>query len=222
MSEKTKFEGYVKKLQGLCDEHELTYRLRLNEYPPSLTITPVQGLYEQMSMLEKDEGVLSPDAYLRFKIKDGEVNTTIGGTFIIEDVLFTKIRTLFKNIEYRWLQHFFREIVENGILKKDQMPAASEDVDGPEPEPDDDASPSEDMDWDEQIRLATGVVRAENSASVDLLATRLGVDHYEAEVVLGELEGLGVIDEIGQVLPWDEPDDPEAPEEEPDEPDEDP
>lgn len=215
MSEKNKCDGYVKKLQGICDEHDLTYRLRLNEYPLSLTIKPVQGLYEQMSMLEKDEGVLSPDAYLRFEIKDGEVNTTIGGTFIIEDVLFTKLRTLFKNIEYRWLQFFFRDIVENGTLKKDQLPAVSDDLDGPEP--DDDASPDEDMDWEEQIQLATGIVRAENSASVDLLATRLGVNRTEAEIVLGELENRSVINEIGQVLPWDEPDDPEDEQEETDE-----
>ena len=220
MSEKTKYEGYVKKLQGLCEEHELTYRLRLQEYPMSLTIRPVQGIYEQMSMLEKDEGVLSPDAYLRFEIRDGEVSHRTGGTFVISDVLFTKLRSLFRNIEYRWLQFFFRDIIERGALSKDRLPAISEDEDGPEP--DDDASPSEDMDWDEQIRLATAIVRAENSASVHLLATRLGVDHDEAEVVLGELEGLGVIDEIGQVLPWDEPDDPEETEEAPDEPDEDP
>lgn len=218
MSEKTKYEGYLKKLDGLCEEHDLTYRLRLQESPVSLTVRPVQGVYEQMSMLEKDEGVLSPDAYLRFEMKDGELNTYIGGTFVISDALFTKLRALFRNLEYRWLQYFFRDIVENGLMDKKRLPVIEPDEEQDAPELDAMEDLANEPDWEEQIRLATAIVRAENSAELDLLRTRLGIPQDEADAVLAELEDRGIISNSGEVLPLDEPDDSDEPEETDEEP----
>lgn len=218
MSEKTKYESYLKKLEGLCDEHDLTYRLRLHESPISLTVRPVQGLYEQMSMLEKDEGVLSPDAYLRFEMKDGELNTYIGGTFVISDALFTKLRSLFRNLEYRWLQFFFRDIVERGLMEKARLPVIEVDEEQDAPELDAMEDIANEPDWEEQIRMATAIVRAENSAELDLLRTRLGIPQDEADAVLAELEDRGIINDSGEVLPLDEPDDPDEPEEPDEEP----
>lgn len=213
MSEKTKYESYLKKLEGLCDEHDLTYRLRLHESPISLTVRPVQGLYEQMSMLEKDEGVLSPDAYLRFEMKDGELNTYIGGTFVISDALFTKLRSLFRNLEYRWLQFFFRDIVERGLMEKARLPVIEAD-EGNDAQEDEDDGP----DWEEQIKLATAVVRAENSADLDLLMTRLNIGEGDADALFDELIDRGIVNDNGEVLPLDEPDDPDEPEEPDEEP----
>ena len=213
MSEKTKYESYLKKLEGLCDEHDLTYRLRLHESPISLTVRPVQGLYEQMSMLEKDEGVLSPDAYLRFEMKDGELNTYIGGTFVISDALFTKLRSLFRNLEYRWLQFFFRDIVERGLMDKARLPVIEADEEKAVPDDEDDGP-----DWEEQIKLATAVVRAENNADLDLLMTRLNIGEGDADALFDELIDRGIVNDNGEVLPLDEPDDPDEPEETDEEP----
>ncbi len=33
MSEISKYEAYKRKLQGLCDEHDLVFRLRKDKYP---------------------------------------------------------------------------------------------------------------------------------------------------------------------------------------------
>lgn len=201
MSEKTKYESYLKKLEGLCEEHELNYRLRLQDYPISLTVTPLQGLYEQMSMLERDENVLSPDAYLRFEVKDGEITHRTGGTFVISDALFTKLRALFRNLEYRYLQFFFRDIVENTRLSADRMPDITEDDEAF----DEDAGPDEEPDWEEQIRLAAAIVRAENQAGVGLLSERLAIGLEEAAELLNELADRGVISDTGEVLPADAP-----------------
>lgn len=212
MSEKTKYESYLKKLEGLCDEHDLTYRLRLHESPISLTVRPVQGLYEQMSMLEKDEGVLSPDAYLRFEMKDGELNTYIGGTFVISDALFTKLRSLFRNLEYRWLQFFFRDIVERGLMEKARLPVIEADEEQDAPELDAMEDLANEPDWEEQIRLATAIVRAENKATAALLQRRMQVSAMKAVRLLDALEELGVIGpdngkEPREVLEADTPDD---------------
>lgn len=55
MSEKDKFESQKKKLDGLCEEHNLSYRLELNKYPMTLTLRPLQGMFEQLSMLDSAE-----------------------------------------------------------------------------------------------------------------------------------------------------------------------
>lgn len=71
MNEISKFESYKKKLQGICDEHDLVFRLRTDKYPFTLTIKPAAGLDQQMSMLEnvEEQGYTSPDAYATLIIK---------------------------------------------------------------------------------------------------------------------------------------------------------
>ena len=55
MSEISLYEAQVKKMQGLCDEHDLVYRFVKDGYPITFTITPTKGLDAQMSMLEEVE-----------------------------------------------------------------------------------------------------------------------------------------------------------------------
>ena len=57
MSEISMYEAQKKKLQGLCDEHDLVFRFIKDRYPITLTIKPVQGMDAQISMLENVEEV---------------------------------------------------------------------------------------------------------------------------------------------------------------------
>lgn len=139
MSEISKYEAYKKKLQGVCDENDLVFRFRPDRYPITLTIRPVSGVEEQMSMLEnvEDNGYTSPDASLVFSFRDGALTYKISETFTIGDALFSKLKILFKNMHFTWLQFFFRDVVEKGVLTPKTMPVIDESdndtLDGAEP-----------------------------------------------------------------------------------------
>lgn len=226
MSEITKYEAYKKKLEGLCEEHNLTYRLRHDVYPMSLTIMPLQDMYTQMDMLEsvEDKGYTSQDAYIKFIMEDGEISHKIGGTFTIGDALFTKLRALFKNLHYCWVQYFFRDVIENRSLRKGMMPVIDEDEaeDFPEedvPEDEDDELDDGEMDDglfavdpdDPDIQKATSIVRAENKATLALLQRRMQITATKALRLMDALEELGVVgpangEEPREVLAADAPD----------------
>lgn len=129
MNELAKFEVYQKKLQGICDENDLTFSFRKNEYPITLTIKPCSGIYEQMQMLEaaEDDGYRSPDASIVFYIKDGDLMYKLSDKFSIGDALFGKIRNLFKNMHSLWCQYTFRFGYENNIFSGKNIPDVSED-----------------------------------------------------------------------------------------------
>jgi len=55
MSEISKYDAQKKKLDGLCEEHDLTFRLRHDRYPITLTIKPLAGMDQQMDMLADAE-----------------------------------------------------------------------------------------------------------------------------------------------------------------------
>ena len=40
MSEISMYEAQKKKMEGLCEEHDLTYRFQKDTYPPTFTISP--------------------------------------------------------------------------------------------------------------------------------------------------------------------------------------
>ncbi|MDF2984918.1 MAG: hypothetical protein K0R50_428 [Eubacterium sp.] len=127
MSEIAKYEAYKKKLQGVCDENELVFRFKNDSYPITLTIRPVNGL-EQMSLLESEEKEQSsPDAAMVFAYKDGVLTYKISESFAISDVLFSKIKNLYKNMHAMWLQFFNREVIEKSLLTGEKLPKASED-----------------------------------------------------------------------------------------------
>lgn len=45
MSEISNYEAQKKKLQGLCDEHNFTFRFFKDRYPITLVITPINDIY---------------------------------------------------------------------------------------------------------------------------------------------------------------------------------
>lgn len=49
MSEISNYEAQKKKLQGLCDEHNFTFRFFKDRYPITLVITPINDIATQMT-----------------------------------------------------------------------------------------------------------------------------------------------------------------------------
>lgn len=217
MSEISKFEAYKKKLQGICDENNLVFRFRNQQYPVTLTIRPVSGFGEQLSMLESaDSNYTSPDASIVFAFEDGAITYKMSERFTISETLFNKIKNLFKNMHSCWLQYFFRCTVQSGALDPRTMPVidegAAEEIEAiPSDSDDEDESDFISPD-DALVRRAIEIVRAENKASVALLQRRLNIGFSKAGRLLDELEALGVVGaynggEPREVLPTDVPDD---------------
>lgn len=224
MSEISKFSAYKKKLEGVCDENNLVFRFRQNEYPISLTILPNQGVEEQMDLLAGDTEKVtsSPDARLVFYYKDGDLIYRISEGFVIGDALFSKLKNLYKNMHSTWLQYFFRNLVERRAIPDGSMPVIDEDDAEDAPELPPEAEPLEEDEPEESeaaagcdasealIAQATEVVRLENKATLQLLQRRLNVGYAAAQVVMEELEKRGVVGPYNggqprEVLPVDEP-----------------
>jgi ribosomal protein S25 len=221
MSEISKFQAYKKKLEGVCDENNLVFRFRQNEYPTSLTIMPSSGVEEQMSLLAADPATttVSPDARLVFYYLDGELIYKISESFTISEALFAKLKNLYKNLHFFWLQFFFRDLIEKRALDSGHMPVIDEDdaEDAtelpPEAEPleEDEDEPEAGCDASEAlIAQAAEVVRMENKATVGLLQRRLNIGYSAAARLMQDLEQRGVVGaynggESREVLPTDEP-----------------
>lgn len=227
MSEISKYEAQKKKMQGLCDEHELIFRFEKNKYPITFSVKPVQGMDAQISMLENVEevGYRSPDASMMWIFEDGVLTTKVtGGTFTISKELRTKIESvLVKMISY-WQQYFFRDVMEKNSLRTGLMPVIDEDEAEDIGEDDEEAEDAEEADFEEgpeidfddpDIQQAITIVRAENKATASLLQRRMNVGYAKAARLLDALEELGVVgpytgSSSREVLPSDEPDDEEG------------
>lgn len=227
MSEVSKYEAQKKKMDGLCDEHDLTYRFRKEGYPITMTVSPIQGVGVQMSMLEETDGedYISPGASLTLIFSDGEITSKVsGGTFTISKTLRTKIENIFLKMCSFWQQYFFRDVMENNSLRKGTMPVIDEDDadDTDEPLEDDEEETSEDQSEDytehdsvpddDLITAATLLVRQENKASVSLLQRHLKIGYSLAIQVMQELENRNIVGPYKgssprDVLPTDLPED---------------
>lgn len=222
MSEISLYEAQKKKLEGLCDEHDLVFRFEKDKYPIRLIIKPMQGVGAQMSMLEdvEEAGYRSPDSSMTWTFEDGVLTTTVsGGTFSISKVLRTKIESvLVKMINY-WQQYFFRDVIEKDSLRRGFMPVIDEDeADDPpegmdpleEYEDEDDGDMPETDPEDPDIKTATAIVRAENKATASLLQRRMKIGFAKASRIMDALEELGIVGPYNgsdprEVLPADEP-----------------
>ena len=122
MNEINKYEIYKKKLAGICDEHDLTYSIVLDRYPITLCIRPCDKNAAQLSLIERDAETLNPDAAILMAFVDGDITYQIDDRFTISDTLFTKLKNLFRNMYFCWLQFFFRDIVEGDKLSPAAMP----------------------------------------------------------------------------------------------------
>ena len=211
MSEISMYEAQKKKLQGLCDEHDLVFRFIKDRYPITLTIKPVQGMDAQISMLENVEevGYRSPDASMTWIFEDGVLETKVtGGTFTISKTLRGKIENVLVKMIAYWQQYFFRDVMEKNALRPGVMPVIEEEY-----EDDGEIPGGEELDEnDPDIQEATRIVRGENKATTALLQRRMNIGYAKAARLLDALENLGVVGPYNgsdprEVLPSDLPDD---------------
>ena len=220
MSEIDKYEAQKKKLDNLCEEHDLTYRLRHDSYPITLTIKPLTSMGQQLDLLSDAENkdYISQDASMVIYNKDGELAMKINGTFTISEALRNKFKNIYVKVSTYWLQYFFRDIMERNVLTKAQIPVIDEDEaqddededvsdldDGEvvaDPEVDaalleddlsDDPESGEDASTEDLIAAATQLVRMENKASISLLQRRLKIGYARAARIMQGLEDAGVV-----------------------------
>lgn len=231
MSEISMYEAQKKKMQGLCDEHDLTYRFKKTVYPPVFTIKPAAGMDAQLSMLENVEetGYRSPDSAMTWIFADGKLQTKVtGGTFSISKELRTKIENILQKMITYWMQYFFRDVISRGALQRGMMPvidesdaedADEEEEDDTEDDPDERDEMYPELDGDTpldvtegEVAQATAIVRLENKASVSLLQRRMAVGFSKAANLMAALERRGIIGPYNgsgprEVLPADIPED---------------
>lgn len=120
MNEIGKYNVYKEKLQGICDENDLTFAIHNRKYPFFMTIKALSGMDSQMSMLEDagengDTGYISPDAVIVLAYKDGDLTYKMSETINISDSLFNKIKNLFKKMYTCYMAYYFRDRTENGF-----------------------------------------------------------------------------------------------------------
>lgn len=136
MNESSMYSAQKKKLQGVCDEHNLLAFLKKETYPITLTIKPNTNIDSQMTMLEdvENKGYISPDAYITFFYEPGHIRRQYGGgEFTITDTLQSKIENIFKKLCSFWLQFFFRDVITNQRLGKFDMPDIDAGIEEAEP-----------------------------------------------------------------------------------------
>lgn len=118
MNEIGKYGVYKEKLQGICDENDLTFTIHNKKYPFFMTVKALSGMDAQMSMMEDagdngETGYISPEAVIVFAYKDGELAYKMSETINISDSLFNKIKNLFKKMYACYMAYFFRDRTEN-------------------------------------------------------------------------------------------------------------
>ena len=211
MSESSKYDAQKKKLDGLCEEHDLTFTLKHDRYPITLTIKPLAGMDQQMDMLADAENrdYISQDASMVIYRKDGELATKITGTFTISEALRNKFKNIYVKVSDYFLQYFFRQVMESGLLQRSQLPVIDEDeakddedadvsstdVDESEPDPDtreEDAAntgPEESLeDLDVAKILPDGRDAGEDAATEDLVAAATRLVRMENKASLSLLQ----------------------------------
>lgn len=118
MNEIGKYNVLKEKLQGICDENDLTFAIHNRKYPFFMTVKAISGMDAQMSMLEEtdesgDTGYISPDAVIVLAYKDGDLTYKMSETINISDSLFNKIKNLFKKMYACYMAYYFRDKTEN-------------------------------------------------------------------------------------------------------------
>ena len=187
MSEISKYDAQKKKLDGLCEEHDLTFRLRHDRYPITLTIKPLTGMDQQMDMLADAENkdYISQDASMVIYRKDGELATKITGTFTISEALRNKFKNIYVKISDYWLQYFFRDIMEKDLIAKSKIPVIDEDEaeDDEEDEAEEELPDPEETENDAE-ESEPGEEEVEADPEVD---AELGLDNYGEDAATDDL-----------------------------------
>lgn len=133
MREIDKYNVLKEKLQGICDENNLTYSIQNMSYPFRMIIKPLGGMDAQQTMLEGmdtgETGYISPDATLVFATLDGDLSYKISESWTISAKLFDKLKNLFKKMDFMWTHHFHRDVIECGGAPSREAPAPIQEED---------------------------------------------------------------------------------------------
>ena len=138
MNEIGKYNVFKEKLQGICDENDLTFDIHNKKYPFFMTVRPISGMDAQMSMMEdmgesNETGYISPDAVIVLAYKDGDLTYKMSETINISDTLFNKIKNLFKKMYNCYMAYYFRDRTENCCGDTDKASCDTETtLEGPE------------------------------------------------------------------------------------------
>ena len=225
MSEQRNYEKQKEKLEKLCEENNLTFRFNHNEYPITLSIRPMQGMYEQISLLEAaedGEGRISQDSVMTFVKKDGDISFRIFGMFSISESLQNKFKNVFKKMCESWEGHFFRAVIESHALRSGLMPVIdeseasdNEDHELIEEENEEELEPqitgaTPSQEDEDLVTKATEIVRMENKCTTALLQRKLMLGYAKAAYIVDLLEQRGIVgpfkgNEPRDVLPVDVP-----------------
>lgn len=132
MREIDKYNILKEKLQGICEENNLTYSIQNRKYPFLMTVKPLGGLDNQQTMMEgmdtaEGTGYISPDATLVFAYRDGELSYKISETWTISATLFNKLKNLFVKLCSMWMMYFFRDVMECGGVPSGDTATADQD-----------------------------------------------------------------------------------------------
>lgn len=119
MTEELKYMKLKSSLENFCQKEGFSCKFVYDTYPMLLSVRPLQGVYDQISLLEKaeDGNRISQDAVLTFSRVDGEIVTKILGTFTLPDKKFQTLKNFFKQLSNLYLQFFHRTIVQMEILR---------------------------------------------------------------------------------------------------------
>ena len=186
MSEISKYDAQKKKLDGLCEEHDLTFRLRHDRYPITLTIKPLTGMDQQMDMLADAENkdYISQDASMVIYRKDGELATKITGTFTISEALRNKFKNIYIKISDYWLQYFFRDIMEKDLIAKSKIPVIDEDEAEDDEEEEELPDPEETEDDAEESEPGEEEVEADPEVDAELGLDDSGEDAATDDLIV--------------------------------------
>lgn len=141
MREIDKYNILKEKLQGICDENNLTYSIQNKTYPFRMIIKPCGGMDAQQTMLEGmdtgETGYISPDASLVFATIDGDMSYKISESWTISAKLFDKLKNLFRKLDFMWTHYFHRDVIECGGAPSSDTPTPAQDVENCEAEGED-------------------------------------------------------------------------------------
>ena len=79
------------KLEQICLENRLEFRIQTEGYPFSVSVTPDNSMEGQLSFLDSDIGRTTPDAAIVWVFEGLEPTVNIRGRFVLPDDLIKKL-----------------------------------------------------------------------------------------------------------------------------------
>ena len=86
------------KLEQICLENRLEFRIQTEGYPFSVSVTPDNSMEGQLSFLDSDIGRTTPDAAIVWVFEGLEPTVNIRGRFVLADDLVKKLGSLARKL----------------------------------------------------------------------------------------------------------------------------